>query len=108
MTEKQFRYNCFKCNYHSNSNAAYKIHISTEKHLTGKKATRCDKKYPNKCFLCNHEPSSYNNYMQHTLIYHSTKEDRKKYFYYYCDKCDYGCFAIKSFNIHTDSKKHKT
>jgi hypothetical protein len=106
MEEAQYRFNCEKCNYHNNSQAAYNNHLISSKHLTGKKATRCDKKSPEKCPHCNFVPKSYTNFMQHTLIYHSSKEERQEKFLFYCDKCDYGCFAIKSFNIHKESKKH--
>ena len=73
----------------------------TGKHQTGTHTKRCDKKYPEKCQFCNYNPKSNTNFMQHMLIYHSSKDDRKNKFTYFCDICDYGTFAIKSFNIHT-------
>jgi hypothetical protein len=104
---EDYKFKCDKCDFFTNSLASYNIHLSTEKHKTGKNAIRCDKKYPIKCPKCEYEPKSNTNYLQHALIYHSTKEERKEKFSFYCEKCDYGCFAIKSFEIHQNSKKHK-
>ena len=35
-----------------------------------------------------------------------TKEDRKKEFKYYCDKCDFGTYAEILFTRHCETKKH--
>jgi hypothetical protein len=77
---KEHKYICEKCNFSTNSQSAYKIHESTEKHKSGKRGIRCDKKYPDKCPKCEFKPKSNTNYLQHTLIYHSTKEERKEKF----------------------------
>jgi len=42
----------------------------------------------------------------HCLTHHSTKEDRKKEFKYYCDKCDFGTYAEILFTRHCETKKH--
>jgi hypothetical protein len=107
MEVKEYKYKCEKCIFYTNSQASYKIHISTDKHKTGKKARRCDKKYPEKCEKCEYEPKSNTNYLKHILIYHSTKEERREKFIYYCERCDYGSFTEKSLDIHKNSKKHK-
>lgn len=107
MEEKEYKYNCEKCEFYTNSQAAYKIHIISGKHASGKRTLRCDKRYPEKCPNCDYEPKSNTNYLQHTLIYHSTKEIRKEKFPYYCEKCDYGSYAKQSFETHKSSKRHK-
>jgi hypothetical protein len=104
---EKYRYSCEKCLFFTNSQASYKIHLMTNKHTDGKKATRCDKKYPEKCSKCDYKPKSNTNYLQHTLIYHSTKEERKEKFTFYCETCDYGSFTEKSLITHKNSKKHK-
>ncbi len=107
MEDKEYRYSCEKCAFFTNSHATYKIHLMTEKHINGKNAIRCDKKYPEKCPKCDYEPKSNTNYLQHTLIYHSSREDRKAKFPFYCEVCDYGSFTEKSLITHKNSKKHK-
>jgi hypothetical protein len=42
----------------------------------------------------------------HCLTHHSTKEDRKKEFNYYCDMCDFGTYAEILFTRHCETKKH--
>ncbi len=43
---------------------------------------------------------------QHILNLHSEKEDRKKDFKYYCEKCDFGSFIKQTYNKHLESNKH--
>lgn len=43
----------------------------------------------------------------HCLTQHSTKEERKNEFKYYCDKCDFGTYAEILFTRHCETKKHK-
>lgn len=107
MDKQEYKYKCEKCCFFTNAKSIYDIHLMTEKHKTGKRAIRCDKKYPEKCPNCNYKPKSNMNYLQHTLIYHSTIDEKIKQFPYYCEKCNYGSFTKKSFDIHKSSKKHK-
>ena len=106
MEEKEYRYKCEKCEFYTNAQSAYKIHVSSEKHTNGKRAIRCDKKYPEKCPKCNYKPTGYTTFLQHTLINHSTKEERKEKFPYFCEKCDYGTFSEKYFDNHKKTDKH--
>ena len=43
----------------------------------------------------------------HILNNHSTKEERKTGFKYYCEYCNYGNFAKTSYDTHLNTKKHK-
>jgi hypothetical protein len=43
----------------------------------------------------------------HCLNHHSTKEERKKEFKFYCDECNYGSFIQSLFKIHLETK-HST
>jgi hypothetical protein len=106
MEEIKYKYICEKCNFYTNAQTAYNAHIITEKHNTGKKAKRCDKKYPEKCSECNYIPKSNTNYLQHILIYHSSKEERKEKFKYFCIGCDFGTFSEKLFDTHIHTDKH--
>lgn len=107
MENKEYKFRCEKCEFFTNSQASYRNHEATEKHKSGKRGTRCDKKYPDKCPKCEFKPKSNTNYLQHTLIYHSTKEERKEKFTFYCEACDSGAFTKQSFETHKTSKKHK-
>lgn len=107
MDKKEYKFCCEKCAFFTNAKSTYEIHLSTEKHKNGKKAIRCDRKYPGKCSKCNYKPKSNTNYLQHTLRYHSSKKERKEKFTYFCDKCDYGSFCKKSFETHQETEKHK-
>jgi hypothetical protein len=42
----------------------------------------------------------------HNLTQHSSKEERKINFKYYCDKCDFGTYADILFTRHNETKKH--
>ena len=45
--------------------------------------------------------------MTHKLNNHSTKEERKKEFKYYCVVCDFGVFTESSFEKHKETIRHK-
>ena len=74
--------------------------------MHGKKAIRSDKKYPEKCEECDYKPISNKSYIQHKLIYHLSKEERKKEFKFYCEKCDFGTFINKIYENHLKCDKH--
>lgn len=106
MEKQEYRYVCEKCAFFTNAKSTFNIHLSTEKHKNGKKAIRCDKKYPEKCPKCNYKPKGYTNFVKHTLIYHSSKEERKERFTFFCENCDFGTFSEKLFNNHKNTDKH--
>ena len=107
MESKEHKYNCEKCNYFTSTKQMYDRHLNTEKHKTGKRKTHSNKKYPEECEKCDYKPNSNRDYIQHKLIFHSTKEERKIGFKFYCDKCDFGTQISKVFDTHLNSNKHK-
>ena len=102
----EYKYNCEKCNYHTNAKSLYDKHIITGKHLTGKRHERCDKKMIDKCPHCEYKTNTMTNMLQHMLNNHSTKNERKEKFKYYCEYCDYGTFGKKLFENHKLTQKH--
>jgi hypothetical protein len=44
---------------------------------------------------------------QHILSKHSSIDEKKKEFKYYCEKCDFGAFAKKLYDQHCKTIKHK-
>jgi hypothetical protein len=106
MEKKNFTYNCEKCDFHTNAKSMMDKHLVSGKHTTGVRSVRCDKKLLDKCPHCNYKPNSYINMKQHILNLHSEKEDRKKDFKYYCEKCDFGSFIKQTYNKHLESNKH--
>jgi hypothetical protein len=108
MSDKStFKFKCEKCNFYTNYNSALLKHNETEFHKTGKRKERTDKKSPYKCSICNYETKNIISFKQHNLNDHSTLEQRKSGFKFYCEKCDFGIFSIDLFNKHIDSEKHK-
>jgi len=106
MNKKEYKYECVKCEFYTNARSAFEKHLITEKHKTGEKAIRCDKKYPDKCEMCNYKPSGNMNYIQHKLNIHSTPEEREKEFKFYCKNCDFGTFSKNIYETHLKTKKH--
>jgi hypothetical protein len=104
--ENIYKFICDQCNFFTNAKQAFDKHLNTNKHKIGKKATRSDKKYPEKCECCEYRPNSNRNYIQHKLTYHLDKEGKKKEFKFYCEKCDYGIYSDKLYEKHLNSKKH--
>ena len=60
-----------------------------------------------KCDKCEYITNTKLNIKTHTLNNHSSKEEKKTGFKFYCDKCDFGVFTETSFNLHLNTKKHK-
>ena len=46
--------------------------------------------------------------LKHILNKHSTKDERKEKFKYYCELCDFGTFSKDTMEVHNNSTKHKT
>jgi hypothetical protein len=107
---KNKTYACEKCNTICNSEKSWNKHIETNKHKTGKNKIRSDKIYPCKCTSsenCNFIATKKSHMDQHILTFHSTKEERKVKYKYYCDICDFGSLSEVAFNKHLLSNKHK-
>ena len=60
-----------------------------------------------KCSECDYETTKNNNYLTHKLNNHSTKEERKDKFKYYCDCCDFGVFVKSMMDTHLNTNKHQ-
>ncbi len=104
------KYNCECCKFSSNSITAWEIHIETEKHKNNgtKRKTRRDKKEEDeiKCEYCEYKNKNKYSLKSHILNNHSSKEERKKNFKYYCEKCDIGCFSKPKYEEHINGKNH--
>ena len=105
--QNNLKYICEKCSYQTNLKLSYERHLKSVLHVTGQRKIRSDKKDTiYKCNICNYSSKNEYNYKTHQLNNHLSKEERKKQFSYYCEKCDFGCFTNSSYNIHIETKKH--
>lgn len=101
-------YVCEKCDYKTKVLSSYKRHLDTVLHKTGKRKSRKDKHVDEYvCEKCKYMTTNESNYRLHYLNNHGTKEERKSGFKYYCEKCDFGCFAEICYIRHNETKKHK-
>ncbi len=107
MEVKTNKYICEKCNFKCNTKARWEAHINTELHKTGQRKVRYDYKEPYKCDKCEFKHKNITNYKIHLLNNHSTKEERKKEFLFYCELCDFGSFCENQINKHNETSKHK-
>lgn len=96
---------CEDCNYGTDILGCYKQHLETTLHKTGKRKERSDKKIY-KCYKCIFENDHKTSYLNHILNNHSTIEERKQTFPYYCECCDFGVFIKSVLDIHLKTKKH--
>lgn len=108
METTQYKYNCKQCNFSCQFNSAWKKHIATELHKTGKRKQRSDIKDPYKCKNCDYETKNIATFKKHVLNAHSNKEVRQKEFKYYCNVCDYGTISKDTFANHNETNRHKT
>ena len=101
-------YSCEKCNYNTHLLNSYNKHCNTELHLTGKRKIRKDRLVENyKCNKCDYITTTKLNINTHSLNNHSSKEEKKTGFKFYCEKCDLGVFTETSFKLHLNTNKHK-
>jgi hypothetical protein len=105
--KKDENYFCECCNYKCIYPAHWKQHIDSEKHKNkGKRKTRSDKILEPQCKECNYTTNNLTCMKVHYLTHHSNKEERKREFKYYCEKCDFGTYAEILFTRHYETKKH--
>ncbi len=107
MDNKKTKYECEKCNLNYNTKARLDAHINTELHKTGYRKKRSDYKDPYNCMDCDYKTKNIKMIKIHKLNKHSTKEERNNEYKYYCKLCDYGSFSIDSYNLHSNTIKHK-
>jgi len=99
---------CVKCNKTFTSNTHYLIHCETELHKTGKRKIRADRQEELKCTICNlYSTKQHSTLKIHILNNHSSIEEKKKEYKYYCEYCNIGYLVEDKFNIHLDTLKHK-
>jgi hypothetical protein len=110
--ENQPKFYCEQCNFKCDFQVFYDRHLKTNKHINGK-ITRVHTKPRVKkdpiiytCEKCDFTSTHLYNYKTHILNNHSSNEDKKKEFPYYCECCNIGIFAESVFNKHLLSKKH--
>jgi hypothetical protein len=106
------KFYCEKCNFKCDFQVYYERHLKTGKHINGK-ITKIHKKERikkdaviHKCEKCEFTSTHFYNFKTHILNYHSSIEERKKEYPYYCECCDYGIFSIDNYNKHLLTKKH--
>ena len=103
----QPKFYCVDCDYKCIYLAHWKQHIESDKHDNGgKRKPRCDKILEPKCDLCSFTTNNLTNMKVHKLTKHSSKEEQKIGFKYYCDKCEFGTFGDILFTRHLETKKH--
>jgi hypothetical protein len=110
MSEIPYKFNCDKCNYHTNISSSYKKHLEGTLHITGKRKIRKDKQQTEdfyKCDKCDYTTINEHNYKSHMLNNHSSREDKKAGFKYYCEACDFGTYIEPCYKTHLETKKHK-
>ena len=96
------KFYCEVCNYKTDYNSKYQLHIKTEKHK------RSGKKKEYLCKSCNYKTTiSLWNLKMHVSANHLTKEEREKS-KYYCKDCDSIFFSPLYYNNHLKSILHKT
>lgn len=107
VLEDDSKFYCKECNYKCKFEYLYNRHLKTNKHINGK-ITRVHTKEPinYKCEKCDFVSNHIYNYKTHILNNHSTLEERKKEFPYYCELCDYGIFSKDLFDKHLLTKRH--
>jgi hypothetical protein len=102
-----YKYNCEKCNFKTNTKMQWDSHIVTEKHLLGQRKKRSDYKEPLKCEKCEYKTKNKTTLLQHELNEHVSLKEREEKFKYYCKNCDFGTFSIDLMNTHNNTNKHK-
>ena len=101
--ENQKEYKCEKCMYSTSRKGDYTKHCNSKRHITGTSKTKPE---GYNCEKCNFKTENKQNYETHYLNNHGNSKERKEKFKYYCDNCDFGTFAEKSYIVHKETKGH--
>jgi len=87
------------------------LHNKSVLHKTGTAGKRNTKSADEikmyKCDNCEFITKNKSNYLVHKLNKHSTKEERKKEYKYYCELCDFGVFGKSLYDTHLETSTHK-
>jgi hypothetical protein len=101
------KFYCSDCDYKCLYPAHWKQHIENKKHINkGIRKPRSDKILEPKCELCHFITNNLTNMKTHKLTKHSSTEQRKMEFKFYCEKCDFGTFGELLYTRHLETKKH--
>ena len=106
----EFKFFCEKCNYGTNKKMSMVVHVNTSLHLIGKHGRSLVKKLDKKkyeCSICQTNYSSKGNLLMHNLNNHSTKEEKKKGYKFYCDICNIGYMNSSKYNHHLTTSSHQ-
>ena len=107
----QFKFFCDKCNYGTDIKNSIVLHNKSLLHTTGIAGKRNikteEEKKIYKCDKCDYVSKNKNNYLVHKLNNHSTKEERKKEYKYYCELCDFGVLSKSLYEKHIETITHK-
>jgi hypothetical protein len=107
----QYKYFCNKCNYGTDVKNSMALHNKSQLHITGIAGKRNikseEEKKIYKCEQCDYLSKNKNNYLVHKLNNHSTKEERKKEYKYYCEYCDFGVLSKSLYAKHIETITHK-
>ncbi len=112
--ENDLKFYCEKCDYKCKFEYLYNRHLQSGKHINGKiiriHTKKQIKKIPitHKCEKCEFTSTHFYNFKTHILNNHSSIDERKKQFPYYCECCDYGIFSKDNFDKHLLKKRHLT
>jgi hypothetical protein len=96
MTEEEYKYNCEKCEYHTNINANFSKHKRTKKHRRNYEEEIKNEEIENKkkkyhCTFCDYYTNSQPSFSKHkkSKKHKKNKEKEEKNFNYKCEKCPY-------------------
>ena len=104
---KEFKFNCEKCDYKCQFECQWKKHCETTLHITGERKKKDNYKQAEKCKFCDYTTKNTALIKKHRLNEHAEKEEREKEFKYYCSYCDFGTFSKVTLEVHKNSNKHK-
>lgn len=99
-------FTCDKCNISFDYKSKYETHLKSKKHTDQPRKERIDKKYDPRCKFCDFTTSQPTNMQVHILTKHSTPDDRKTNFKFYCEKCDFGTMGEILYKRHLETNKH--